>query len=206
MDTRRSKRKLERENYIKNNFNNSTKYGIKTRYKSKHERVKNIQDQSNVSNVSNVSSTSIVNVNVTNVPNTNNVSNVPNLPNVIKLESDEVLSDPEFEHDWISISSGDVKDDVSNFDLLSHSEFEDDWISINDEEEEELAEDIQENENKEIHSISDVEISNTLATYESVFEEDGGPAISENISLLTSITDLLAPFLELDAMNDTASS
>ena len=131
---------------------------------------------------------------------------IPNLPNIIKLESDEVLSDSDFEHDWISISSGDVKEDVPKIDLLSHSEFEDDWISIKDDEEEELAEDIQENENNEINSISDVENLNTLATYESVFEEDGGPDISENISLLTSITDLVAPFLDLDAMNDTASS
>jgi hypothetical protein len=206
MATRRSERILKRENDIENNFSNSNNYCIKTRSKSKNERLKNGDGQSNVSNVSNVSSTPIVNANVTNVLNTHNVSNVPNLPNIIKLESDEVLSDSEFEHDWISISSGDVKEDVPKIDLLSHSEFEDDWISIKDDEEEELAEDIQENENNEINSISDVENLNTLATYESVFEEDGGPDISENISLLTSITDLVAPFLDLDAMNDTASS
>ena len=197
MATRRSERILKRENDIENNFSNLNNNGIKTRSKSKNERLKNGDRQSNVSNVSNVLSTSVVNSNVTNVLNTHNVSNVPNLPNIIKLESDEVLSDSEFEPDWISISSGD---------LMSHSEFEDDWISIKDDEEEKLAEDIQETENKEINSISDVDILNTLATYESVFEEDGGPAISENISLLTSISDLVAPFLDLDAMNDTASS
>jgi len=194
MGSRRSKRISSRVNECASGSNQFKNYKVETRSMSKCRSSINVKEESDISNVSNVSGKTVVNANTTNLPNSKNVFSVKNVtnvsePNIIDLHANEVLSDSEFEHDWISISSEDVKEEISKMDLLSHSEFEDDWISISSDED--IGKDI------------DLE---TLATYESVFEEEGGPSLSENISLLTSISDLLTPFIDLESMKDTASS